>query len=393
MGKSNKFDLTNKKNTGVGLGQFISKQLISEADAVKKAAERRRKHSIGSAESLDTSGVDFDCAVVHHIDLKVPGKELGDGGVFVLADGLEIALHKATAEASLALEDINLTDNGLTTAALARLAPIIEIASFDLKTINVSNNNIVVSSDEEAEQWELFLRSFRNCQKLRRLDLSGNIGLGTRAMEVLARIHVAEPQVDPIRLNSGMSVYSLDSMPERENSILVDSLTLEPSIAADRPRRSVSDGLTLPRRCGVRSLPHLALGNIGLTDSGALWLSYVLEDHYFPEQLISELNATHATTTIEAYRQERQMHGIDWSRNEAALSRDGLALLVKAESVRRRTVVDDSTTLASSTAIDESFEVVGDAKSPVHRSAERRDSRALLGNRRTSIKAMGSVDA
>ncbi|KAK0909667.1 hypothetical protein LTR02_004329 [Friedmanniomyces endolithicus] len=358
MGKSNKFDYSKKKNNGVGLGHFIAKQLESEAEVVKKAAGRQaKKHSMSSASSLE--GLDSDSAVIHYIDLKVPGKELGDEGLFVLADGVEVALQKGNAEASLALEDVDLTANGLTTASLARLASVIEMASFDVKTINLANNNIVVFSDEQAAQWERFLRSFRDCQKLRRLDLSGNTGLGTRAIEELARIHIAEPQVDPIRLTSGILI---------------------------------SDGRTLTRRCGLRSLSYLNLSDVGLTGTGALWLSYVLEDHYYPEQLMNELNATLATTTIEAYRQGQQMHGIDWSHNEGSLSKDGLMLLHKAESVRRRTVVDDSSTLAGSVAMNDFTELAGGADQAGKPSTERRDSRILTGNRRTSLNSVSTAD-
>ena len=120
MPKSNRFDYSKKKNTGVSLGQFIAKQLDGEADAVKRAAERAARKSTGAAD-----GPDADTSVTHHIDLKVPGKELGDDGLIVLCDGLEAALGKGTADASLALEDVDLTENGLTTAGLARFASVI----------------------------------------------------------------------------------------------------------------------------------------------------------------------------------------------------------------------------------------------------------------------------
>ncbi|KAK3656652.1 hypothetical protein LTR22_009631 [Elasticomyces elasticus] len=381
-GKSNKFDYSKKKNTGVSLGQFIAKQLDSEAEVIKRATERRaRKHSTGSTASPD--GGESDEPAIHRLDLKVPGKELGDDGFCVLADGLEGALRK---EAALVLQDIDLTDNGLTTAALARLASVIELAKFDVQTINTAGNNIVVVSDQQAAQWELFLRSFRDCRKLRRLDLSGN-ALGVRAMEILAQIHIAEPQVDPVRLTSKMSISTFDTTHSSGESTRKDSLTLDPS--ADHARNSISDGLTLTRRCGLRALPYFMISNTGLTTTGALWLSYVLEDHYYPHQLTTELNATPATN--EAYQQGARMHGIDWSGNEAALTKDGLLLLQKAEGVRGRTVVDDNSTSTDSVTMGESaelLELIGDGK----RSIGRRSSRATTGNRRTSLKSINSID-
>ncbi|KAK0942558.1 hypothetical protein LTR29_005979 [Friedmanniomyces endolithicus] len=359
MGKSNKFDYSKKKNTGVGLGHFIAKQLESEAEVVKKAASRQaKKHSMSSASSLD--GLDSDSAVIHYIDLKVPGKELGDEGLFVLADGVEVALQKGNAEASLALEDVDLTANGLTTASLARLASVIEMASFDIKTINLANNDIIVFTDEQASQWETFLRSFKDC-----------------------RSYQADERDVGLLLNSTHG---------HGDGIRTDSLSLEPMAPPDLPRKLISDGRTLTRRCGLRSLPYLNLSDVGLTGTGGLWLSYVLEDHYYPEQLLNELNATLATTTIEAYRQGQQMHGIDWSQNEGSLSKDGLTLLNKAESVRRRTVVDDSSTLAGSVAMDDFTELAGGADQAAKPSPERRDSRILTGNRRTSLKSVSTAD-
>ncbi|KAK4554692.1 hypothetical protein LTR86_008194 [Recurvomyces mirabilis] len=384
MPKSNKFDYSKKKNTGVSLGQFIAKQLDGEADAVKRAAERAARKSIGSVD-----GTDADTSVTHHIDLKVPGKELGDDGLSVLCDGLEAALGKGTADASLALEDVDLTDNGLTTAGLARFASVTRNAKFDIKTIVLANNAIVVESDQQAGEWEKFLRAFADCQKLRRLDLSGNPGLGRRAMEVLAMIHVREPQIDPIRATGESDVQSLHSIVGDDNRTRSGSLSLEVNGDAGRPRNTISDGRTLTRRCGLRSIPFISLKTCGLCDAGALWLSYVIEDHYYPVQLVSELNAAMSDSSIEAYRQDSKVHGIDWSGNEASLSKDGLSLLIKTESVRKHTVLDDRSTLAGSVIVETSPQsVIQDNGVPT----ERRLSRAATGSRRVSLRSNISAE-
>ncbi|KAK5113838.1 hypothetical protein LTR62_003222 [Meristemomyces frigidus] len=378
MAKSNKFDYTKKKNTGVGLGLFIAKQLDSEADAVRRAADRAaRKFMTADDESVDKS-------VTHQIDLKIPSKDLGDDGLAVLCDGLEAALAKGTADASLALEDLDLSGNGITTLGLARLSAVLRKARYDVKTIVLSSNPIVVENDDQAMQWETFLKSFADCQKLRRLDLSANPGLGRRAMEIFAMVHIREPQIDPIRAGSLVSLHStLHSDSTRTRS---GSLSLNVTRDRSPPRNTMAGGRMLTRKCGLRSIPFTSLQQCGLTDAGALWLSYVIEDHYFPIQLVSELNASLADSSIEAYRQDSKVHGIDWSGNDGSLGKDGISLLVKTEAVRKQTVLDDpSSTLAGSSLLEAS--VMGGT---IH--TDRKPSSSAVGKRRVSIRSTTTVE-
>jgi hypothetical protein len=197
MGKSNKFDYTNRPNSGAKLGQIIGAALQKEVEKVKKDAEKSLQKA--RKQSNDSVELDHDLQPNKHIlDLKAPGKELGDEGVVALADRLEVALRSGSSAARLALEDLNLSGNGMTTASVARLAPIIEMSTFDLKTINLTNNRISVETHQQAQEWETFLKSFRGCLKLRRLDLSGNQQLGSRAVEILARVHNIESLINPI---------------------------------------------------------------------------------------------------------------------------------------------------------------------------------------------------
>ncbi|KAK5131642.1 hypothetical protein LTR08_000769 [Meristemomyces frigidus] len=392
MGKSNKFDYTNKKNTGVALGQFIARQLDGEADKVKKSAERGsvkgRKQSVSSANA--TSDTSESC--IHHIDLKAPGKDLGDDGVCTLADGLEIALRKGNDQASLALEDVDLSDNGLTTASLARLAPVIMLAKHDLKTFNIANNNIKVDSDEEAGQWEVFLCAFSTCFRLRRLDLSGNIGLGARAMEIFARVHVREPAVSPIPPGGENSVYSLLSSDGSEETAEVGKGWSDSGSEGEAIGASLSDGRTLKRRCGLRSIPFITLQNIGLQDTGALWLSYVLEDHHYPNQLVDQLNAALPDSVIKTYQQDHSVHGIDWNGNVTTLSKDGLLLLSKTESVRRQMMLDDQSTMTGSLVFEEPGEIEDEVSESIRRSLERRLSRVSPQDRRGSVRSIRTND-
>ncbi|KAF2171763.1 hypothetical protein M409DRAFT_63356 [Zasmidium cellare ATCC 36951] len=390
MGKSNKFDFTNKPSTGIKLGAFIRTQLEKEADKVVKDADKQttkaRKSSISSAASAASSAETQD-AVTHTLDIKVPGKQLGDEGAQEVAKGLLNVLRRGTNEAAVLLEDLNLTGNELTTKSLARLAPIIELAKHDLTTLNLSNNAIKVGTTQEAEEWEEFLFAFQDCLKLRRLDLSGNPALGAKGLEILSRVHLLEEPIDPISASGDASVLSLP-----EGFDTSDQPT--PKTAEFGLMDSMAAGKVLKRRCGLRSIPYISLTNIGLTEAGALWLSYVIADHHLPSQLIDALNAAHATTAINAYQQDANSRGVDWDERESTLCKDGLQILKKAEAFRQQTMLADQVTVASSEILGEVGIDAQDAEAEAmtRRSLDRRHSRAARGDRRTSIRSIRSTD-
>lgn len=347
MGKSNRFDFSNRPNSGVKLGNSIASALTKEAD---KLITKARK------QSTDSSAASEKDSPSHCIDLQAPKKALGDDGLAALADGLESALKRGNDLASLALEDLNLSENGITVASLARLAPIIELARHDLKTLNLSSNKLVVTTDVEAEEWESFLISFGGCMKLRRLDLGDNPGLGRRAIEIFARIHINEPVVTPTRLSGDGSVLSLTSE-IAENDIPEEQQPDEDIDSGDEAlAKSLSNAKMLKRRCGLRSVPYITLSNTGIDDAASLWLSYVLEDHYFPSQLMDDLNGIHTNNTIKLYQQDTDSTGVDWNGN--IFSKEGLALLHKAETVRTHTLLDDPSVLADSLIVED--EATGD---------------------------------
>lgn len=93
------------------------------------------------------------------------------------------------------LEELCLSNNGLSVLALQALTPVITLASCDLRDLDLSANNITVNTEAEVAVWESFLISFKSCCVLRRLDLSGN-ALGSRALEVLARVYAKEGVMD-----------------------------------------------------------------------------------------------------------------------------------------------------------------------------------------------------
>lgn len=387
-GKSNKFDYTNRPNSGAKLGEIIASSLQKEAEKVKKDAERLAAKA--RKQSGDSSSGVYDASSTQHvIDLKAPSKALGDAGVCAMADGMEIALRSGTSTASLALEDLNLSNNALTTLSLARLAAVVKLAKYELKTINLSGNNIRVVDDEQAQQWEAFLVSFAGCMKLRRLDLSDNPHLDSRAMEIFARVHVSERPVTPIPPGGIGSVLSLlsdvgeDQASERDQADSVTDFDLSKGISP------LTRGTVLRRMCGLRSIPYITFHNIGLTDAGALWLSYVLEDHYYPSQLISELNATNAESIVKAYQQNTHSRGVDWTENKS-LDKDGKQLLEKTESIRERRLHDD--TAADMLDIEEGDGSDSNVGHGRRASIDRLHLHAQPRNRRGSMRSIRTAD-
>jgi len=343
--KSNKFDYTKRNNAGQKLGQIIGTSLCKELEKAKKDAEKQQARAEKEAQQrmakgivADSSGA-ADSSPSHHIiDLKAPNKQLGDDGVCAMVEGMEAALSSGNRMASLGLEDLDLSGNELTTAALAHLVRSIQLSRWDLKTLNLAGNKIRVENDEQAQQWESFLEAFGSCHTLRRLDLSNNTGLGSRALETLARVHANEPAIDPT------SAYGEGSVVSLADTDFEDDLAEQPDF---REPERMAQGTFLKRRCGLRSFPYITLHNIGLDDKGALWLSYVLEDHYYPSQLISDINATSAESAIQTYQQGTQSPGVDWRENKT-LGKEGAHLLERTEAVRRHKLLEDVDDLTDS---------------------------------------------
>ena len=379
MGKSNKFDCTNRPSTGIHLGKSIGDAALKELEKTRKGtmrhASKARKSSTGSL-----TGDDSDINGVHFIDLVAPSKKLTDDGVAAMVAGLHEAMMRGDSQGSVALEGLDLRDNQLTTRSLATLAPVIEFAKNELKTVVLADNAISVTSDQEALEWETFLVAFKDCKRLRRLDLSGNRELGARALEVFNRIHCNEPPIDPIALGGDRSVYTLDELSESEDnkSITTDDIHNE-DVAFDR----MASGAVLHRRCGLRSVPYISFKDIGLNDTGALWLSYILQEHHFPNQLLNELNAAPATSSVEAYQQDAVEGGIDWRCNKDTLGKDGLALLTKMDAIRKTL-----THLGSSSSLAVNSELTGTTMSL----PARLFSRASIGSRRSSIRSIHTDD-
>ncbi|KAF2724835.1 hypothetical protein K431DRAFT_217020 [Polychaeton citri CBS 116435] len=349
-GKSNKFDYTKRGTTGPKLGAIISRDLLKKSEEVQKHSRQSdsasgftRPRSV-SATSVSANSQDFPTYV---LDLKVPGKALGDEGIAAMVVGLEAAAGSSF----IVLEDLDISGNGISVKVLPLLARTIELARFTLKTVNISGNELHVWDPIQMGYWEDFLRAFENCSRLRRLDFSNNLEIGPGAFEVLARLHARESPVDPIPAAGAASVHSLDD----DHGKTKVSIPINPLNAP----KAMHESQYLRRRCGLRSIPFISFKNVSFDDNCAIWLSYILTDHHFPSQLIDKFNATRADTHVEVYQQQQStlaQAGFDWAGSESTLSKDGAYLLKLAARVRQHIMAEDHEDLGESSAAPASIQ-------------------------------------
>lgn len=311
---------------GVKMGQIVS-------DAV----EKEMKKALKEAEKQSTKSQKQSCAgsaQVHdqhtrttHLDIRVPDKRLGDEGASALIVGLESALKNGTESVHLALKDLNLAKNGMTTTSLRLLAPVIDMARHTLKSLNLSYNKIEVETEQQMLDWQCFLTAFENCTAFLWLDLTGNTKLGAKALEILAKLHVRTDDLQPIK------------MPDRERRGSHDSGTALTPL-------STTDSESSGPRSGLRSIPYITLNDTGLDDSGALWLSYIIEDHFYPNQLTKDGG-------VETRHYAVSCDGVEWRSKNDTLSKDGQGLLDRVESVRQGLFGDDDRSNPPSPGKDE----------------------------------------
>ena len=130
------------------------------------------------------------------VELDITGKSLGNEGLAELAAALVTSIEYTGEHGKVVkLEELCLRDNKFDVSSLPALSQVVKLAACDLRDLDVSNNLIGVSTDEEAQVFQDFLRCFADCCVLRRLDLSGNT-LGPKAFEMLAKVYGQEEPID-----------------------------------------------------------------------------------------------------------------------------------------------------------------------------------------------------
>ena len=260
------------------------------------------------------------------LELHLEGKSLTDNGMAEVSRGLEDVLCSPNGKGSTRLQSLNISNNGLTARSLAELSTSIRLASEDLEDLNLSGNGITVVTNDDTEHWEEFLTSLGRCSALKRIDLGGNNLGGTRTMEVLTRVYLrqfkeCQEAWEYLEDGDGGPDISAEDLNENVQALSIgktNGFASQPSTAA--PNQSSA---TMPR--GLASIQTLVLSSSGLTDSGALFLSYIVAIHRWTQQMLGR----YAVPQLAA---NQKSHRIVFSPNEK-LSAVGLKLLTHAEAV------------------------------------------------------------
>lgn len=139
------------------------------------------------------------------VELDISGKALTPEGFFELGPALMKSIEYECEQGQVVrLEELSLSDSKLDARCLRMLGRIVASASENLRDLDLSRNDIKITTDTEAAAWELFLSSFSNCCRLRKIDLSGN-NLGYRAFEILTRVYSRETTVEVALLSDDIA--------------------------------------------------------------------------------------------------------------------------------------------------------------------------------------------
>lgn len=240
-----------------------------------------------------------------------------DAGLSEAAGGLNDALAVANGSAGTRLQLLNLARNCLTAASLSQLAPCFLAADRDLEDLDLSGNNICIQSDHDAHHWETFLRSLGKCQVLKRLNLTGNNLIGSRAFEIFARVYLSQFHRDEFRLDQYMNDINED-MNESVAGLLDISENLR-TLSVKPPSPSFES----PAH-GLPSIQNIMFANTSMTDAGALFLSYIVGQHKWAQSRLSGY-MFHANSSLKS-------NGITYLPNES-FSSVGLKLLKHSETI------------------------------------------------------------
>ncbi|KAL9090646.1 MAG: hypothetical protein Q9159_001893 [Coniocarpon cinnabarinum] len=251
-----KLNYANRKSEGVKLGSTVAKDL------------RRRTRTPGAAT-----------AVHNPIDLNLNGKSLTDDGIEEFAQTLQEVLTPVDGVPLAKLQFLHLQNNMLTARSLWLLTPCVQAASDTLEDLDLSNNLIRVRTENQKDEWRLFLQSFARCSALRRLNLSGNDLSDLQAFETFSDIYIRQ-------FEANAACWNQDA--EHEDEVLEDLQALsvrDTNIANSLVNYDKSPSRAKMRQ-DVRGLPAIAVmgfEDVSMSDAGALFLSWIIERHKFAQ--------------------------------------------------------------------------------------------------------------
>jgi hypothetical protein len=213
-----------------------------------------------------------------------------------------------------------------------------------------------MTSPEALRDWEEFLTSFKNCIKMRDMDLSEN-RLGDKGIETLVRAYTreirefvedSEENVSDEALSRSISHVSAQSDDEEDEdpdtlgasfeygSSPASSLAASALIKSNRVRSD--DTVAIPSR-GLRSIAYIRLHNVGMTDISALHLTYLLPYHHLPHVLLRRLDGQIPDSSIgredELYNPGSLCRGVMYDIDNHELTSLGKKILESVEKVRR----------------------------------------------------------
>lgn len=228
------------------------------------------------------------------VEFDISGKSVTDEGLRQISEALVLAIRYADPDRALILEEVCLKNNKFSAIGIVSFAPVINASVSELRNLDLSDNSIEVKTSEDAAAWEKFLRAFAHCSALRRLDLSGN-KLGQKGFEILSKVWVTE------------------------DGIITCKQTGQAKI------------------CGLQSIPYISLANTGLDDIGSTYLSCILENHKYVDELlplVPQPKLRAQLHQLEALDEVDGCDGLVWKPNRE-IGTHGLRVLELAEAVRK----------------------------------------------------------
>jgi hypothetical protein len=346
----------------------------------------------------------------------VSGKGLTDEGFAELVEALVECLSEK--EGVVRLEELSLRDCKLTAASLASLSKVVSLAAGDLRDLDLSSNQITIATEDQISVWHQFLESFKDCDALSRIDLSGN-PLGPKAFEVFAKIYMQSDMLDfmvpskaddvnvlsPKDVNKKFEGLGIGGSPrgktaETPTKTKGSRLSMSFFSSFDKQPINPSTGLlsfrdkspeklepvTEPNHHkstrGLRSVPYIVFRDVQLTDTSALHLSTVLKEHLLPANLLPCVPYTPRGASEQRFEEfdrfEGACRGLMYLPNPL-MSGAGYRVLYLADALRNHL----------SETLDEALEF-GNPERPLDESAEERQ--VLAAKKTTFKKARAKIE-
>lgn len=232
------------------------------------------------------------------------------------------------------LEELCLKNNRLDAKSLIDLGLVIRLAAHDLRDLDLSSNSISVITDEDTAAMEYFLQSFAECYVLRRVDFSGN-PLGTRAYEILTKVYGNE---EPHLFTAiGYPPSNLHYPGPDQKSTTVTGSGLERKLENLHIATNADAASFYATARGLRSIAYLIFSDTAMTECCGLHLSYIIQQHLPPKQLLKRVPPAKAgppAQHLSAYDLDQRCQGLVYFPN-TTLGTTGTKVLELAERARR----------------------------------------------------------